>query len=183
MKAVAFALMLAASAVQAESALTNRATDLLAQAQSDAAKITSLAENARVDVLRRSGAWSEVKTGTGLAGWVRMMHLKPPADAGANPRSPNAAESLANLLGSGRTSNNATVTTGVRGLQEEDLQKARSNPNEFRKMQQYAVSKGAAQAFAQRSGLAPAQVDYMEPVSPAPAGGDSGNAVPGLTGG
>ncbi len=189
MKAVAVALMLVASAAQAEPALTNRATELLAQAQSDAARLVSLPENSRVEVVKRSGAWSEVKTATGQAGWLRMMHLKSEGNAGGShaqkPSTPKAGGALASLLGSGRTTNNATVTTGVRGLQEEDLQRARPNPEELKKMQKLAVARDAAQAFAQRSKLVPAHVDYLEPVAPAPAGtgGDSGNAVPGLSGG
>lgn len=183
MRGYAFALMFAACAAQAEPALTNRATDVLAQPQSDAGKLASLAENDKVEVLRRSGAWSQVKTGAGQAGWVRMMHLKPvSAGAGSGGAAQGPGGALANLLGSGRSANNATVTTGVRGLQEEDLQKAQANPDEFRKMQKYAASRDAGQAFARRNKLDAAQVDYLqEQERSAPASGDS--AMPGMTGG
>lgn len=186
MRGYALALLLVACAVQAEPAQTNRATDVLAQPQSDAGKLASLSENDKVDVLRRSGAWSEVKTAEGKTGWVRMMHLKPVGAAGkGNSTASSPANALASLLGSGRTSNNATVTTGVRGLQEEDLQNARANPEEFRKMQKYAASRDAGLAFARTSKLNPAQVEYLQDtaapsVAPAP-GSDS--AMPGTTGG
>lgn len=183
MRGYGLALLLVACAAQAEPALTSRATDLLAQPQSDAGKLASLAENDRVEVLRRSGAWSQVKSGAGQSGWVRMMHLKPasaaaPAGAAANP-----AGALANLLGSGRSANNATVTTGVRGLTKEELQNARANPEEFKKMQRYAVAGDAGQAFARRSKLAPAQLGYFEDAGPAAAPSPANDMVPGMGGG
>lgn len=184
MKAPAFALLLFACAAQAEPALTGRATDLLAQPQSDAARRAALSENDKVEVLRRAGAWSEVRTGAGQTGWVRMMHLKPANAAGKQDNAAaGPAGALANLLGSGRKANNATVTTGVRGLQEEDLQNARANPGEFRKMQKYAVSHDAAQAFARRSKLAPVQLGYLEEGTPAAAPSPAGEIVPGMGGG
>ncbi len=186
MRGYPLALLFVACAAQAEPALTNRATDVLAQPQSDAARLAALAENDKVEVIKRSGAWSEVKTGAGQTGWVRMMHLKPagaagkPDGGGINPMS-----ALSRLAGSGRTGHTATVTTGVRGLQEEDLQKARANPEEFRKLQRYTTAREAGQAFARNSRLAQTQVDYLQDgAAPAP-GGDNGNdnAVPGMTGG
>jgi hypothetical protein len=184
MRCYALALLFAACAAQAEPALTNRATDVLAQPQSDAGKLASLAENDKVEVLRRSGAWSEVKTGTGQTGWVRMMHLKPASAAGkSGGASSNPANALANLLNSGRTGNNATVTTGVRGLQEEDLQRARANPEEFRKMQKYTVSRDAGLAFARHNKLNPAQVEYLQDRDRAAPASGSDSAMPGMTGG
>lgn len=188
MRGYALALMLVACVAQAEPALTNRATDVLAQPQSDAGKLASLSENDKVEIVRRSGAWSEVKIAGGKTGWVRMMHLKPvnaAANAGGGAGNPVAA--LANLMNSGRTSNSATVTTGVKGLQEEDLQRARANPDEFRKMQKYTASKDVGASFARTSRLAASHVEYLqEGTAQAPAPGNTtGNdsVMPGMGGG
>jgi uncharacterized protein YgiM (DUF1202 family) len=172
MKRLALTLAgLLAGAACAESALTTRSTELQAQAQSDAATVATLPENTKVDVLGRKGAWSQVKTSTGQTGWVRMLSLKPEgAAASASAPAPAAANplgSLGNLLSSGRSSNTATVTTGVRGLSEEDIQNAQANPAELEKAQKFGADRNAAQAFAQRSKLAPAKVDYLP--EPAPA--------------
>ena len=184
MRGFGLALALAACAAQAEPALTSRATDLLAQPQSDAGKLASLAENDRVEVLRRSGAWSEVKTGMGQAGWVRMMHLKPASAATGKPAaSSNPAGALANLLGSGRSTNNATVTTGVRGLTKEELQSARANPEEFKKMQRNAVASSAGQEFSRRNKLAPTQLGYLDDVTPASTPSPAADTAPGMGGG
>lgn len=159
----------------AEPAMIKRAVDLQAQPQSDAATIVPLAENARVNVVGRKGAWSQVRTAEGKTGWVRMMHVTVEAGAGnpgnsasSNPGSGNPLGGLANLLSSGRTDNAATVTTGVRGLSEADLQNAQSNPAEVEKMQKYAVGTKAGAAFAQRSGLRPERLDYLPAPQAAP---------------
>lgn len=185
MKGYALALLFVACAVQAEPALTNRATDVLAQPQSDAGKLASLAENDKVEVLRRSGAWSEVKTSAGKTGWVRMMHLKPAnAAASGASASSNPGNALASLLNSGRTSNSATVTTGVKGLQEEDLQRARANPEEFRKMQKYTMAKDAGASFARNSKLSAAHLDYLQDrATPASGTGNDNSLMPGMGGG
>lgn len=167
--ALALAVLLAAGTASAESARTVRATELQAQSQSDAATLATLPENTRVNVLRRSGAWSEIKTMNGQTGWVRMFSLRfddsVPQGAGGDSRANNPVGALTNLLSSGRTSGTATVTTGVRGLSEADLQKAQANPAELQKLQKFTAQKDAAQAFAQRTKLSPVQVEYLpEPV-------------------
>lgn len=160
-------VLLAAGTAQAESALTSRATDLMQDAQSDSATLAKLAENTRVDVLGRKGAWSQVKASGGQTGWVRMMSLKPEASAQqAAPATANPLGALGSLLSSGRTANTATVTTGVRGLSEEDLQNAQANPAEVEKMQKFRADKNAAEAFAQRGKLAPNKVDYLPDPAP-----------------
>ncbi|HYD80632.1 MAG TPA: hypothetical protein VEC06_12555 [Paucimonas sp.] len=168
----ALALLLA-SAAQAEPAVTTRATDLLAQAFSDAATVASLAADTKVEVLRRNGAWSEVKTAAGQTGWVRMLALKF-GDGSAKPAAGQAANPLGALnalVSAGRTSNNATVTTGVRGLDAEDLQNAQANPEELKKLRKFAADKPAAQAFARQAKLEANQVEYLPPPGPGNARG------------
>ena len=155
--------LLAAGLAHAEAALTARTTDLMAQARSDAAVVARLPENTRVEVQGRKGAWSEVNAG-GQSGWVRMTSLKP-ATGAAGTAAANPLGALNSLLSSGRTSNTATVTTGVRGLSAEDLQNAQANPDELKKMQQFAAERAAAEGFARRSKLEPVPFDEL----PAPA--------------
>jgi hypothetical protein len=162
-----------AAAVHAEPAYTTRATDLQAQAQSDAATLVSLPENAKVDVLRRMGAWDEVKTSAGQTGWVRMLNLRFDSGSSKGSGAAGTLNALNGLLSTGRTSNTATVTTGARGLDNEDLQNATPNPAELEKMKQYAVTKEAAQSFARRSKLSAVQMDYLQE-SAATTAADSG---------
>lgn len=157
------AALLATGACHAESALTVRATDLQSQSQSDAATLATLPENTKVDVLRRVGAWDEIKTTDGQTGWVRMLNLRFDVNnAGKGNGATSSLGALSGLLSTGRTSNTATVTTGVRGLTEEDLKKANANPAELEKMKRFAADKATAEKFAQRSKLASAKVEYLQ---------------------
>jgi hypothetical protein len=159
---------LMAGQAHADMATTIKAVPLQAAAQSDSATLATLEQNARVEVLGRKGAWNQVKA-TGHTGWVRMMSLRletaPGTPASSAPANPLGA--LTGLLSSGRTENSATVTTGVRGLSEEDLQKAEANQKELEKMKKFGVDKKAGQAFAKRSKLAPAKMDYLPEPQPA----------------
>jgi hypothetical protein len=166
------AAMLAASAAWAEPATTTKATDLLAQAAADAKTVASLAADTKVDVLKRSGAWTEVKTSAGQTGWLRMMSLKF-GDGGTGKQESGGAgigNSLASLASLGRTSNTATTTTGVKGLDKEALENAQPNMEEFKKMQKFAVEKSAAQSFAQHGKFAANKVDYLPDPDPKKAG-------------
>ncbi|HJV75724.1 MAG TPA: SH3 domain-containing protein [Noviherbaspirillum sp.] len=171
--------ILVAGVTHAEPALTARAIDLMAQAQSDAAVVASLPEDTRLEVLGRKGAWSEVRTANGQKGWLRMTTLKPVTSAAATPASANPLGALNNLLSSGRTSNTATVTTGVRGLEAQDLENAQANMVELEKMQKFAVDRRAAEAFAQRNKLVPLSLEEL----PVPVAAPAQNNNPNLLGG
>lgn len=149
--------------VHAEPAVTARSAALQAQPQSDAATLASLPEHTRVEVLRRSGAWSEVRTAAGQTGWVRMASLKPAGD-GAGPAaqaSGNPLGALDTLLTSGRTSNKGTVTTGVRGLPKDDPQPAPSAPPRL------TADEAAAHVFSQGSKLVPVPPEPAHDNAPA----------------
>ncbi len=168
--ALALIAMLAAGAVQAESATTLRATELQAQAQADAATLAKLPEKTRVDILRRVGAWNEVKTASGQSGWVSMFNLKLDGSgkAGTPANTENSSNALKGLLSSGRTSSTGTEIAGVKGLKEADINNAQANPAEFQKMQKNAVDKSTGQGYGQRNKLSPAKVDYLSaPMAPA----------------
>jgi hypothetical protein len=171
---VVLVLLSAAALANAESAVTTRATELQASAKADAATLATLPENTKVNVLGRQGAWSQVKADD-KNGWIRLMHLKfdttgaPGAQAsgGSNPMG-----AMASLLTGGRTSNSAATTTGIKGLTADQVKNAAPNQAEFKKMQGYSATKGAAQSFSQRSKLSAAQVEYLADPAPAPTRND-----------
>lgn len=167
MKRIAFMLLaLPLTAAYAEPAFVARDTGLMEQSQSDAAQIGALSAGAKVDVLRRVGAWSEVKSADGKTGWVRMTVLKFGTDNVPAPKHGGLGV-LNELLSAGRASNNATETTGVRGLTEEDLQNAQANPAELDKMEKFSVTADSAKKFANGSKLSVNKVEYL----PSPQGG------------
>jgi uncharacterized protein YgiM (DUF1202 family) len=158
MPALALIALLAAGMAHAESARTVRAAELRADSQSDAATLATIPENTKLDVIQRRGAWSQVKTAGGQTGWVRMLSLRFEA-AGADPG--KSASGLSTLLNSGRIANAGTDTTGVRGLNEEDLRNAQANPAELQKMLKFTSDKSVAQNFAKRTKLTAVKVTYL----------------------
>lgn len=155
------AVMLTGNAL-AESATTSKSTELMDKASTDAAVIGTLANQTRVDVMQRNGAWTQVKTTAGQAGWVRMTALRLDASTNSNAAPASGGNVLGSLMTSGRTSNTGTVGTGVKGLDKEDLRRASPNYSELQKMQANAVSKDSARMFAQRSNLSVVNVEYID---------------------
>jgi hypothetical protein len=153
-----FALLLLAPALcLAEPASVIRATELKQQPASDAAAAGQLAENAKVDALERKGGWTRVKAEGGAEGWVRMLALRY-AGAGDARQGDSGVAQLLNVARGGTSG--TQVTTGVRGLDAEQLANARPNPAELKKLESYAASKQGAEGFAAKGKLRAQRVDY-----------------------
>lgn len=149
--------LLAAGLCAAEPATVIRATDLKKEPGTDAPTVAPLAEGARVDALERKGGWTRVKAEGGAEGWVRMLQLR----YGAGGEAKGGDSGVAQLLNVARTGSSGTqVTTGVRGLDAEQLANARPNPGEMAKMTSYAVDKDAAADFAAQGPLRAQRVEY-----------------------
>ena len=148
------ALILFPLLCQAEPATLVRATQLKQEPATDAATVGQLAENAAVDALERRGGWTRVKSASG-EGWVKMLALR----YGALAKGGDTG--VQQLFNAARTGSSGTqVTTGVRGLDAEQLANARPNAAELQKMQGYAASKDAAAGFAASGKLQAQSVGY-----------------------
>jgi hypothetical protein len=140
----------------AQPATVIRATDLKREPATDAATVAALAENTAVEVLERRSGWTRVKAQPG-EGWVRMLALR---FGGTDAPKPGAS-GLGQAYNVARTGSSGTqVTTGVRGLDAEQLASARPNPAELAKLQQFAADRGAASSFAAEGKLDPKPVEY-----------------------
>ena len=141
----------------AESATVIRATELKRAPATDAESAGQLAENAKVEALERRGGWTRVRGAGGAEGWVRMLALRYEGAGAAR----QGESGIAQALNVARTGTSGTqVTTGVRGLDAEQLANAKPNPAEFKKLERYSAGKDAAAAFAQRGQLHAQQVSY-----------------------
>jgi len=155
MRFLGLALLLPLLAL-AEPASVIRATELKQEPATDAATIASLPENTAVDALERKGGWTRVKA-AGAEGWVRMLSLR---YGGAAPAKPGASGAT-QLFNVARTGTSGTqVTTGVRGLDAEQIVNAQPNPNELAKLQNFASERPAAEGFAAQGKLEPQAVAY-----------------------
>jgi hypothetical protein len=156
---LALALMLAAWPVYAEPAVTIKAVDLKAQAASDAKTVASLPTNTQVDLVQRVGAWVQLRSGTDL-GWAKLFDVRL-AGAVTGPNK-GGGNSLGEMLGLASGQRGTSVTTGVRGLDEDTLAKASPNPQEFAKLVSFQSSKEKAQAFAAAGKLSPREVELLK---------------------
>jgi len=156
MKLAALVLLFPALAL-AEPATVIRTTELKQSPATDAAGVATLAENAKVDALERKGGWTRVRAEGGAEGWVRMLGLRY-AGTGEAKQGDAGISQVLNVARTGTSG--AQVTTGVRGLDAEQLANARPNPAELRKMESYSASRDGADGFAAKGKLSAQRVDY-----------------------
>ena len=146
-----------AGAGETGSALKN--DSLKAEPYSDAKSAGTITRGDKLDILEKKGAWLKVKTATSQ-GWVRLLSVK---------RSASGSEAGGILaLASGRSGTGQVVsTTGVRGLNEEELKAAKFNEAEIKTLESYAIGTAQAKKFAAAGGLSAQKIDYL----PEPQGG------------
>ena len=151
------AAMMAATAFAADPGTLTKAETLRAKPFVDAAAVSMVATGAKVDIITRSGAWYQVKSGT-KTGWVKMLSVR--RSAAASGSSITGIASVA----SGRTgTGKVTTTTGVRGLDSEELATATFDEAQTKKSEGYRVSRKDADAFAKAGKLT------LRDVQPLPA--------------
>jgi hypothetical protein len=124
----------------------------------DAKTIKRLPARTPVAIVDRSGGWVRVTSG-GQQGWVRLLHVssQPSAQGGSSAQELEAAAKIA----TGRAgSGNIVSTTGIRGLNEEQLSKAQPNPAELKRLESYGISKEQAAAYARANKLERRQIPY-----------------------
>ena len=86
-----------------------------------------------------------------------MLALRFGATGTAKP----GASGVTQLFNVARTGTSGTqVTTGVRGLDEEQISNAQPNPAELAKLEKFATDRDAAAGFAAQGKLSATPVDY-----------------------
>ncbi|HLP97057.1 MAG TPA: SH3 domain-containing protein [Sideroxyarcus sp.] len=148
--------MLQSAAMAGEPGIALKADALRAEPFGDAKTVATLTVGEKVDILKKDGGWLQVKSGKNK-GWVRMLSIR---KGDAKKGSGEASGVLA--LASGRAGTGKVVaTTGIRGLNEEELKAATFNEKELQLAESYAVGKSDAQKFAKQGKLAARQFDYL----------------------
>ena len=155
MKYLAALLLLSLAALAGPATILNP-TELKKDPATDAPTVATLAADTAVDALERRSGWTRVKAGAN-EGWVRMLSLRFGDAAAAKPGSSGFTQ----LFNVARTGTSGTqVTTGVRGLDAEQLATAQPNPAELEKLEKFAADRGAAEKFAAQGKLSAKPVDY-----------------------
>lgn len=157
----------------AEAGRTIVAADLKQQPFMDAVTVVNLPANTMLEVLTRQGAWMQVKSGTG-EGWLKMTAVKLGTTAATQEKGANGLSTLVNLATTGRSgSSGVTVTTGVRGLGQEDLKNAQPNPEAVKKMESFTAARNETAAFASGAKLQSQTLEYLSVSAAASASSNS----------
>ena len=150
------ALLLSGALHAAESGTALKADDLKTEPFRDARAVAKLAAGDKVDILKKDGGWYQVKSAKGK-GWVRMLSIR---KGDARKGGSDTGGLLA--LSSGRAGTGKVVaTTGIRGLNEEELKAAKFDEAELKRAESYATNKSAAAKFAAAGKLAARPFDYL----------------------
>lgn len=155
MKAFAMAFLLAlAGAAFADRGFVPRAIPVLDRPATGARSLASLKDKQAVEILRRSGAWLQIKAGA-ISGWVPLaaVRLAGGAEAAADARPMRRND------------------TGIRGFSEEELLAGAPNRAEAARLNALAVPGAEAERFARAGKLQPRPQDYLEMQDYMPAEG------------
>lgn len=143
-----------------------KADELRAEPFRDAKSVGTLAAGDKVEIIKKDGGWLQIESAKGK-GWVRMLSVRR-----GEARKTTAGGEVAGLAGlaSGRAGTGKVVaTTGIRGLNEEELKAAKYNETELKLADSYVTSKAAAQAFAAKGKLTARTMGYL----PDPGAGEA----------
>jgi len=146
-----------ALAVHADPATVIRATELKQAPATDAETLAALEENAAVQTEERRGGWIRVKTDAGATGWVKFLALRFSGASSAKAGDSGVSQ-LFNVARGGTSG--SQVTTGVRGLDAQDISAAQPNAAAVQRMDGFAVSADEAGRFAAEGPLQAQRVDY-----------------------
>lgn len=119
-----------------QAAYTSSATELKREPSRESETLQELPADTVLESLRRQGSWVEVRAGE-QTGWVRMLVVRP----GVPGKARKGESGLKRLFNVARGGNSGAVTTtGVRGLNKEEIQNATPNPAELAKLDAFVAS-------------------------------------------
>jgi peptidoglycan hydrolase-like protein with peptidoglycan-binding domain len=149
-----------------------------------------LAKGTRLDVIRRQGAWLEVRLGdSGSEGWVKQASVRAVSDTASAPSKKkksggffaSLARGVSRLLGgsSDTPEDQGSVTVGIRGLAPEDLASTIPDPGELDRMESYRADQDQAFRFASEEQLTTQTIEYLTAADAGDSDSAETPAVPG----
>jgi hypothetical protein len=133
---VALFLTIAAGVVYGgQPATTHTNTPLKAEPYIEAETITGLEKGVFVEIISRKGGWYQIKT-PDHTGWLKIYSVRlSKTDAAKEKSGDDGIEQAGQLLVTGRSGSNAiSASTGIRGLDEENLSEATPDKEALEKM-------------------------------------------------
>lgn len=139
----------------AEKGIALKADNIRSEPYSDAKSFGKIARGEKLEILGKKGAWLNVKTAKSR-GWVRLLSVKRGTIGGGKE-----ASSLL-YIATGRAGTGKVVaTTGVRGLNEEELKNAKYDEAEIKMLESYTQTAEQGRQFAQNGGLKAVKLNYL----------------------
>jgi hypothetical protein len=138
-----------------------RSCQVMSEPFQDAQSVMNLQEGDPVKILERKGGWLKISTRE-TTGWVRMLFIRR-GETGAKASASTEASGVLGLATGRAGGGNIVAATGVRGLDEQNLQEAEFNEKELKALKTYAISAKEARAFAQQAGLATQTIPFIQP--------------------
>ena len=148
--------LLAMPAFAAETGNVIRADEIRVEPFRDAKTIATLSVGDKVQIVKKNGGWLQIESSKGK-GWVHMLNVRK-----GDMRKDSG--DIGGLLGmaSGRAGTGKIVaTTGIRGLDEVELQSAKYNETELNLVESYTINRAEAQVFATQGKLVARKFDYL----------------------
>jgi hypothetical protein len=166
-KMFALFIFLAAPLQADQDAIVVRDALVYSATNSASQQVGKIAAGTRVSVFGRKGGWKEVYyEKDSIVGWVRSYQIRegsfaPAVEAETESDSRGFLAGLAAFSrkasgffrSSNSTTSSSTATIGVRGLSEAEINAARPDYDEFKKMQQYASNNVRLVEFSQSGQL------------------------------
>lgn len=163
----ALLLLAFSSASFAETGSAIKDDQLRAEPFTDAKTLANIKRGETLTILKKQGVWLQVKNAKST-GWVKLLSVKR-----ASTGTTTASSSVLNQS-SGRSGTGQIVsTTGIRGLNEEELKAATFNESEINKLESYTQPAKAGADFAKAGQLSAIQFAELTP----PASKGSTNSV------
>lgn len=154
--ALVFFILCVQPVVAAETGTALKADVIKKEPFGDAQTIAKLAVGDKVTILKKDGGWLSVKSAKGN-GWVRMLSIR----RGDAKKGKGVAESFMGLASGRAGTGKVVATTGIRGLNEEDLKSAKFDAGELNLAESFATTRAEAQSFANQGKLKPLSLDYL----------------------
>jgi len=142
--------------VAAETGTALKAEAIKKEPFSDAKTIAALNAGDKVNILKKDGGWLKVKSAKGN-GWVRMLSVR----KGTAKKDKNLADSFKGLASGRAGTGKVVATTGIRGLDEEELKSAKFNADELKLAESFATTRAEAQSFARQGKLKARSFAYL----------------------
>lgn len=114
-------------------------------------KVVGKVSKGEIEVIDKKGFWIKVKKDS-VEGWTKLNNVEIEKDSNL---------SLSSLNTGREGSGNIVSTSGVRGLDGEDITNAQPDMNEFEKLKKLTVTKSAGETFSQNSKLITKKIKFI----------------------